>query len=159
MKTPRLSVHLKADSLTPPLLIVTFELPADHETLSSHPFPREPQETGSCDPVVYTAMERPITAVTWQVTGTDRTMWALFSNKCLPLRPMIVSQYIYLKCLKMYSGFRFRARLLWFIWFQSAYKEMNRWYFFSFDLGVSGGIWMSCLISAGYISKNKKREK
>lgn len=38
-------------------------------------------------------------------------------------------------------------------------KEMNRWYFFSFDLGVSGGIWMSCLISAGYISKNKKREK
>lgn len=45
--------------------------------------PRESQETGSCDPVVYAAMERPITAVTWQVTGTDGTMWALFSDKFL----------------------------------------------------------------------------
>lgn len=45
--------------------------------------PRESQETGSCDPVVCAAMERPITAVTWQVTGTDGTMWALFSDKFL----------------------------------------------------------------------------
>lgn len=88
---PWLSVHLKADSLTS-LLIMIFDLPADHETLSSHPLPAlpaEPQEKGSCDPVVCAAMERPITAVTWQVsTGTDATMWALFSNKLqLPRGP------------------------------------------------------------------------
>lgn len=74
-------VHLKSDSLTPLSLIMTFELPSDHETSSSHHLPREPQETGSCDTVVYAAMERPITAVTWQVTWTDGTMWTLFSNK------------------------------------------------------------------------------
>lgn len=45
-------------------------------------FLQEPQETSSCDPVVYASVERPITIVTWQVsTGTDATMWALFSNK------------------------------------------------------------------------------
>lgn len=72
-----------------PLPIMIFDLPVDHETLSSHLLPQEPQETGSCDTVVCAAMERPITAVTWQVsTGTDATMWALFSNKLqLPRGP------------------------------------------------------------------------
>lgn len=69
-----LSVHLKNGSLTR-LLIRIFDLPADHETSSCHPLPEEPQETSSCDTVVCAAMERPITAVTWQVSaGTDATM-------------------------------------------------------------------------------------
>lgn len=69
-----LSVHLKNGSLTR-LLIRIFDLPADHGTSSCHPLPEEPQETSSCDTVVCAAMERPITAVTWQVSaGTDATM-------------------------------------------------------------------------------------
>lgn len=46
-------MHLKSDSLTS-LLIVIFDLPADHGTSSSHPLlslPQKPQETGS-----YTSM-------------------------------------------------------------------------------------------------------
>ena len=75
MAAPDQSVHLKAASLTSLSLIMIFDLPADHETLSYHRLPQEPQETGSCDPVVCAAMERPITAVTWQVSsGTDATM-------------------------------------------------------------------------------------
>lgn len=79
---PWIGVHLKADSLTLPLMVMTFDLSADHEILSSQPLLQELQETGSCDPVVYAATERPITVVTWQVSReTGGTMWVLFSNK------------------------------------------------------------------------------
>lgn len=88
--------------------------PADHETLPSCPLPRELQETGSCDPAVYTAMERPITAVTWQVTRTMRPCELYFlTNFCFPPRPRAVSQDIYLKCLKKHGGFKFWAWLFY----------------------------------------------
>lgn len=90
--------------------------PADHKTLLSCPLPRELQETGSCDPAVYTAMERPITAVTWQVTRTMRPCELYFlTNFCFPPRPRPVSQDIYLKCLKKHEGFKFWAWLFSFI--------------------------------------------
>lgn len=101
-----LSVHLRSDSLTS-LLIMIFDLPADHGTSSSSTLPQKPQETGSCDTVVCAAMERPITAVTWQVsTGTDATMWALFSNKLqLPWGPWEFHTG-HGKCLKMHGRYR-----------------------------------------------------
>lgn len=91
----------------PSSLIMTFELSVDHETLSSCLLPREMQETGSCDPVVYAGMEKPINAVTWQVTGTHGSMWALFSNKfLLPWGPWWFHKTC-LKCHKMQDRFIF----------------------------------------------------
>lgn len=128
----------------PPLSpIVIFDLPADHGTSSSHPLPQEPQETGSCDPAVCAAMERPITAVTWQVSAeTDATMWALFSNKFHPRGPWeFHTGHTRLRCLKMHGGVRFHAKTQdHFVVFCASLKwvglkKSNRWGSFSLDLG------------------------